>query len=188
MDQLLTPQELAEYLRLNQTTVIRKVNCGEIPAIKIGKQFRFNKDQIDRWLLQQTVGRATQILVVDDEPVILRFFQDSLAKSGSNVRTTSNSPEALELLSREHFDLIFLDLVMPEIDGSDLFRHIRKRDKQVPVVIISGYPDSDLLKKAKEYGPFTIMIKPFTSEDILQAVRTFRHQTTDGRKQTAKKK
>jgi excisionase family DNA binding protein len=176
MQELLTPQELARYLKLNHTTVIRKANKGEIPAIKIGKQFRFDKNQIDKWLLQQTVGRQAHILVVDDEPVIGQLFRDSLEKNGCHVTTMVSSLEALELVARQPFDLIFLDLAMPDLDGSELFRRIRHIDKQVPIAIITGYPDSELLKKAKEHGPFMIMIKPFTDNEILQAVHTFSQQ------------
>jgi excisionase family DNA binding protein len=176
MEELLTPQELARYLKLNHTTVIRKANKGEIPAIKIGKQLRFDKDQIDKWLFQQTVGRPVHILVIDDEVVIGQLFMDSLEKNGYQVTTMSSSLEALELVNRQHFDLIFLDLAMPELDGSELFRRIRKIDKQVPIAIITGYPDSELLKKAKEHGPFMIMIKPFNADEILQAVHTFNQQ------------
>ena len=176
MEELLTPQELARYLKLNHTTVIRKANKGEIPAIKIGKQFRFYKDQVDKWLFQQTVGRPAHILVIDDEPVIGQLFRDSLEKNGYQITTMTNSLEALELVSRQRFDLIFLDLSMPELDGSELFRRIREIDKQVPIAIITGYPDSDLLKKAKEHGPFMIIIKPFDSDEILQAVHTFNQQ------------
>jgi excisionase family DNA binding protein len=178
MNALLTPQELAEMLQLNSATVTRKAKKGEIPAIKIGKQFRFDKDQIDKWLLHHTVGRPAHMLVVDDEPVIGQLFRDSLGKNGYKVTITTSSLEALELVSKQHFDLIFLDLVMPEIDGSELFQRIRKIDKQVPVAIITGYPDSELLIKAKKQGPFIIMIKPFGDDEILQAVYTFSRQSS----------
>lgn len=181
MEQLLTPQELAEYLKLNHTTIIRKAHKGEIPAIKIGKQFRFDRNQIDKWLMQQTVGRQAQILVVDDEVTIGQLFRDSLERNGCQVTAMSSSLEALEIIRRQRFDLIFLDLAMPELDGSELFRRIRKIDKQVPIAIITGYPDSDLLKKAREYGPFLIMTKPFTGDEILQAVHTFSQQSVNGR-------
>ncbi len=171
MDELLTPQELAKYLKLNPTTVIRKAHKGEIPAIRIGRQFRFNKDQVDHWLFQKTVGRPSKILVIDDEPLIAQLFRDSLLeKNGYQLATALSSREALELVAKQRFDLIFLDLAMPEIDGSELFRRIRRIDKQVPVAIITGYPDSELLKTATKHGPFTIMIKPFTGDDIRQAV------------------
>ena len=177
MNSLLTPQELAEMLQLNSATITRKAKKGEIPAIKIGKQFRFDKDQIDKWLTQQTVGRPAYILVIDDEPVIGQLFKDILGKNGYSVTIALSSPEAMELINKQRFDLIFLDLVMPEIDGCELFRSIRKIDKQVPVAIVTGYPDSELLIKAKEQGPFIIMIKPITDADILQAVHTFSRQS-----------
>jgi excisionase family DNA binding protein len=176
MNVLLTPQELADMLHLNSATVTRKAKKGEIPAIKIGKQFRFDRDQINKWLLQRTVGRPTSILVIDDEPLVGELFRDSLDKNGHRVTTTLSSLEALELVANQHFDLIFLDLVMPKIDGSELFRRIREIDKQVPIIIITGHPNSELLIKAKEQGPFIIMIKPITYDDILQAVHTFSRQ------------
>jgi excisionase family DNA binding protein len=176
MNTLLTPQELAEMLQLNSATVTRKAKKGEIPAIKIGKQFRFDRDQIDKWLLQNTVGRPACILVIDDEPVVGHLFRDSLHRNGCSVTTALSSFEALELVAKQRFDLIFLDLVMPEIDGSELFHRIREIDKQVPIAIITGYPDSQLLAKAKEQGPFIIMIKPITDDDILKAVHTFSRQ------------
>lgn len=173
MDELLTPQELAKYLKLNPTTVIRKAHKGEIPAIRIGRRFRFNREQIDRWLLQKTMGRPAQILVIDDEPIIAQLFRDSLPeKNGYQLTTALSSREALDVVAKQRFDLIFLDLVMPEIAGSELFRRIRRIDKQVPVAIITGYPDSELLKTATKHGPFTIMIKPFTGDDIRQAVHS----------------
>lgn len=173
MNQLMTPQELAEYLNLNPTTVIRKAKKGELPAIKIGRQFRFDKDEVERWLLQRTVGRPAHILVVDDEPTIGMLFKESLESHGYRVTTTLSSREALELLGKTHFDLIFLDLLMPELDGSELFRRIKEIDAHVPVAIITGYPDSELMKKAMNYGPFLVMNKPFTDGDILKTVRSF---------------
>ena len=94
-------------LQLNSATVTRKAKKGEIPAIKIGKQFRFDRDQIDKWLLQNTVGRPAYILVVDDEPVVGQLFRDSLGKNGCMVTTALSSPEALKLVARQRFDLIF---------------------------------------------------------------------------------
>ncbi len=173
MEDLLTTKQIAKYLRLNPVTVRRKVAKGEIPAVKIGRQIRFDKAQIDAWLVQNNTGMRTQILIVDDEPVIGQLFKDSLNGSGYQVTTTLSSLEALELVGNRHFDLIFLDLFMPELNGAELFRRIRQMDNHIPVTIITGYPDSDLIGRAMEYGPFTIMKKPFNSDDILNTVRTF---------------
>jgi excisionase family DNA binding protein len=173
MEDLLTTKQVAKYLRLNPVTVRRKVARGEIPAVKMGRQIRFNRAQIDAWLVQNNTGMRAQILVIDDEPVIGQLFKDSLNNNGYQVTTTLSSLEALELVGNRHFDLIFLDLLMPVINGAELFRRIRQMDNHIPVAIITGYPDSDLMGRAMEYGPFTIMKKPFNSDDILNTVRTF---------------
>lgn len=172
MNKLLTAAQVAEYLRMKPTTVRRKAARGEIPSIKVGHRLRFDKQRIDKWLLQQSRGRQVHILVIDDDPMNRQVIRDSLkGKSGYQVTTTISSLEALELVDRQRFDLIFLDLVMPEIGSSELFRRIREMDSQVPIAIITSYPDSDLLKKVRKHGPFLIVVKPFTIDDILQTVR-----------------
>ena len=173
MDKLLSTREIAGYLNLEPVTVRRKAGKGEIPSIRIGNRFRFDKEQIDRWLVQNRVTRQAHILVVDDDPVIGRLFVDSLKSDSYQVTTTESSVEALELAANRRFDLVFLDLVMPELDGSELFRRIREIDDDVPIAIMTGYPYSDLMNRAMEQGPFLAMKKPFGSEEILKAVRSF---------------
>jgi excisionase family DNA binding protein len=173
IDRLLSAKEVAEYLHVKPITVRRKAQSGEIPSIKIGHRLRFDKRQIDRWLQRNSRGRPVHILVVDDEPLVGRLFEDSLNETGYQTVTTLSSIEALELLGNRHFDLIFLDLLMPELDGAELFRRIRQIDKQIPVVIITGYPDSEVMKRAIAHGPFMVMNKPFTVDDILNTVQSF---------------
>jgi len=173
MDKLLNSKEMGEYLNLKQVTVRRKAAKGEIPATKIGHQFRFDKREIDARLLQNRPGRLLHILVIDDEPIIGQLFTDSLKKGNYQVTVTLSSLEALELIGSRHFDLIFLDLVMPELDGVEVFKRIREAGKNVPVAIITGYPDSDLMNKALGYGPLTVMKKPFTDSDIIAVVNSF---------------
>ena len=173
MNRLLSVKEVAEYLNVKPVTVRRRANSGEIPSIRIGNRIRFHKQHIDRWLLDRSSRRPTQILVVDDEPLVGELFKKSLNENIYQVTTTLSSLEALELMGEKHFDLIFLDLLIPELDGAELFRRIRQMDKDVPVAIITGYPDSDLMKRAMEYGPFTVMKKPFNSDDIMNIVRSF---------------
>ena len=173
MDKLLSSKEIGEYLNLKQVTVRRKAAKGETPATKIGYHFRFDKREIDAWLLQNRPGRLLHILVIDDEPIIGQLFTDSLKKGNCQVTVTLSSLEALELIDSRHFDLIFLDLVMPELDGVEVFKRIREADKNVPVAVITGYPDSDLMNKALGYGPLTVMKKPFTDSDIIAVVNSF---------------
>ena len=173
MDRLLSSKEIAEYLDLQPVTVRRKAAKGEIPAVRIGKRFRFDKGQVDRWLLQNKAGRRPHILVIDDDPVIGKLFTSSLEDSNNEVTTTLSSLEALDLISKRHFDLIFLDLMMPELDGSEILRHIRQTNSNVPVVIITGYPDSNLMNRAMEYGHFAVIKKPFDSGQIHAVIQSY---------------
>ncbi len=177
MSELLTTIEIAEYLKLKPVTIRRKAKRGEIPSIRIGNRLRFDKKQIDRWLLQRSSGGPLHILVVDDEPVIGQLFKDSLKEPDYEVTATLSSLEAVELVSNRHFDLIFLDLFMPELDGAELLRRIRQMDEHMPMIIITGYSDSDLMNRTMEHGPFMVMKKPFNSDDILNAVRSFTKST-----------
>ena len=173
MNRLLSVKEVAEYLNVKPVTVRRRANSGEIPSIRIGNRIRFHKHQIDRWLLEHSNRRPVHILVADDEPSIGELFKDSLNDLGYQVTTTLSSLEALELVSNKHFDMVFLDLLMPELDGAELFRRIRQMDRQIPVAIITGSPDSDMMRRAMEHGPYTVIKKPFTGDDILSTVRSF---------------
>jgi excisionase family DNA binding protein len=170
-NKLLSTREVAEYLNVLPITVRRKAQKGEIPSIKIGHRLRFDKQQIDKWLHRNARGRLVNILVVDDEPVVGKLFERSLNPSGYHVTTTLSSIEALALVGNWQFDLIFLDLIMPELDGAELFRRIKQIDKRIPVVIITGYPDSEVMGRAMEYGPFTVLKKPFSVDDILDVVK-----------------
>ncbi len=69
--------------------------------------------------------------------------------------------------------MVFLDLKMPGIDGAELFRQIRITKPELPVIIITGYQDSDLMIRALDHGPLGVMSKPFRSSDIITAVNNY---------------
>lgn len=112
-----------------------------------------------------------RILVVDDEPAVGQLFKETLRLHDYRVTTISDSREALEVMTNTRFDLIFLDLKMPGVDGSQLLQRIKEKDNHARVAIITGYPESELMDRAMEHGPLLVMKKPFGSGDILNAVR-----------------
>ena len=175
MDKLLSSRELGEYLNLRQVTVRRKAARGEIPATRIGHHFRFDKSEIDVWLQQNRPGKQLQILVVDDDPEIGQLISDIMTKSSCQVTVALSSPEALNLIGDKHFDMLFLDLILPGMDGIEAFKRIREENQNIPVAIITGYPDSDLMDQALKYGPLTVIKKPFSHSNILAVVDSFLH-------------
>ena len=171
--ELMTLEEVANYLRVTPKTIHRLLERRAIPATKVGRQWRFDKASIDVWLRQNSVGTAANILVIDDDETICSLFKDTLEEAGHTVTTVGESSKGLELVKDRDYDLVFLDLKMPGVDGAELFRQIRVVKPESPVIIITGYPDSDLMMSALAHGPLGVMKKPFSSSDILTAANNY---------------
>jgi len=172
-EELITTVDLARYLKVNRETVLRKVRSGELPAVRVGRGYRFSRRQVDRWIVERNAGRKVEILVIDDEPMIGELLRSGLEVCGYSITTTASSREGIALISEKRYDLVFLDLVMPEIDGSEVFRRIREIDGGTRVAIITAYSNSELMTKAMEYGPFLVIKKPFSVTELIEAVRCF---------------
>jgi len=170
---LMTLEEVAHYLRVNSKTIYRLLDKRAIPARKVGRQWRFEKASIDVWLRQRSIEKVARILVIDDDESICSLFKDTLKESGHSITAVNESSRGLELVKDRNFDLVFLDLKMPIMDGAELFRQIRLVNPELPVTIITGYSDSDLMMNALTHGPLGVMKKPFSGSDILAAVDTY---------------
>ncbi|MFC2016834.1 response regulator [Chloroflexota bacterium] len=181
MTKLMTVEEMASYLRVTQKTVYRLLKQGNIPAIKVGCQWRFEKDSIDEWLHQSSVRKKAVILVVDDKEAIWALLKETLEELGHTVVVAETSSEGLELVKQRDFDLVFLDLGMTGMDGAELFRQIKAIKPELPVTITTGYPDSKMMALALAQGPFRVMRKPFGEEDIVSTIDSFLRITQRGR-------
>lgn len=180
MTELMTLREVAAYLRVTEKTVYRLLKRGRIPATRVGRQWRFEKDSVDEWLHQSSVGAEAAILVIDDEEVIRVLFKETLEELGYTVMVAETGFEGLELVKQRDFDLVFLDLRMPGMVGDELIGRIKEIKPRLPVTIITGYPDSGMMKRALAQAPFGVMNKPFGESDIVAAVANFLHITRKG--------
>ncbi len=175
MPELMTVEELGQYLRFTRKTIYRLLKQGGIPSVKIGNKWRFDKAGIDRWLHHNMEGVRARILVIDDEELIISLFKETLEEQGHTVVTAGSSAEGMECVRRWDFDIVFLDLKMPDIDGAEFLKQLRSIKPGLPVTIITGYPGSELMERAFKYGPFGGMGKPFDAADITAAVNSFLH-------------
>ncbi len=173
MTELMTPEEAASYLRVTKKTIYRLARLGKIPATKVGQQWRFHKDKIDEWLRRNSNAVTGNILVIDDEESVRLLFRDILKESRYNVTMAETGSKGLDLIKQRGFDLVFLDLKMPGMDGAEVLRQIRTIKPGLPVVIITGYPDSDMMTRALAQGPLGFMNKPFDEEDIASIAANF---------------
>ena len=113
--------------------------------------------------------KAGNILAIDDElgprESIRMVFKDT-----HNVFLAEDGFKGIEILKKEDIDVIILDLKMPKINGIETLKKIREIDKDVPVIILTGYGDVDTAKKAIHYGTMEFLSKPFNVEDIIKIV------------------
>ena len=174
MTQLMTLQEVADYLRVTKKTIYRLLGQGKIPAIRVVHQWRFDKASIDKWLQQSSVTATARILVIDNNDTIRTLFKDVLGELGHRVAVAETGSEGLELVKQQDFDMVFLDLRLSGMtDGAKLFHQLKAIKPGLPVIITTGYPDSALMARALAQGPFGVMNKPFGEQDIVAAVTNF---------------
>jgi PAS domain S-box-containing protein len=125
------------------------------------------------------------VLVVDDEAGIRNTLRQLLEKKGYHVTLAGGGAEALGLMRQQLPALVILDLEMPDMDGAETLEQIRKQWGEIPVVVHTGYPEGDLMKRALKGAPFTVVAKPASPEQVLNTVRLlarWNHETVGERK------
>jgi NADH-quinone oxidoreductase subunit E/NADP-reducing hydrogenase subunit HndA len=119
------------------------------------------------------------ILVVDDEPIVLKSCERVLGPEGYEVKTTTSPVEALSLLRDDSFDLVITDIKMPDMDGIEFIRQVREKSPDMNIVLITGYPSQESLKEALSMRILDYLPKPFSpsllSDVTANAVRIKKH-------------
>jgi excisionase family DNA binding protein len=181
----LTTEEVLEYLQVNLRTVYRLIKAGKIPAVRVGRQWRFRKRDIDAWLDAQRprgergtaapsdrrprVAERPRILVVDDEASIRELLSKTLALAEYDVDTAQDGRAAVERLRLGHYDLLIADLKMPGLDGLSLIREAKRLNVELPVIIITGFSTESSAIEAVNLGVAGYLTKPFRVPQVLAA-------------------
>lgn len=168
---LLTVKETSEYLRIPLPTVYYLVQRGQLPAVQIGGRWRVKKGALDRDILRQGDDSTPTILVLDDDPIIQEFFRKFLKRYGFSRVIVGTAEEALAALRKQKFQIFFLDLKLPDMDGDEVFRRTKAIDPELPIVIVTGYPDSDMLDRILQDGPVMVQKKPIDLDQLILTMR-----------------
>jgi EAL domain-containing protein (putative c-di-GMP-specific phosphodiesterase class I) len=111
-----------------------------------------------------------RVLITDDDPLVRGAVERILARAGHQVTAAGDARAAIACLDRgERFDVVVSDIMMPDLSGIDLLREIRKRDLDVPVILVTGVPELSTAMAAVDLGAFRYLPKPF---DVKELVRT----------------
>lgn len=108
-----------------------------------------------------------KILVVDDEAYTRAFFYELLKEKGYKVSIVEDGRKAIATTKKESFDLVFLDVRMPDIDGVETCKAIRKTSPKTIVIMMSGYPVEDEVREALKLGASDYVAKPFDADEIM---------------------
>src|SRR5213076_233209 len=189
----LTTEEVLEYLQVNLRTVYRLIKAGKIPAVRVGRQWRFRKRDIDAWLDSQrarggsrvaptTAATSTtapprpasgttrpRVLVVDDEASIRDLLSKTLALAEYDVDVAPDGRSALERMRLYPYDLLIADLKMPGMDGLTVIREAKRYKADLPVIIITGFSTESSAIEAVNLGVAGYLTKPFRVPQVLAA-------------------
>jgi CheY-like chemotaxis protein len=109
------------------------------------------------------------ILVIDDDPDVRAFIVEALKESGYKVREATDGRSGIAEIGRDPVDLVIIDFVMPEMSGADVAREIRVKYPGQPVLFVSGYSETDAVKRTAPDAP--LLAKPFRADALEKAVR-----------------
>src|SRR5471032_1577712 len=182
----LTTEEVLEYLQVNLRTVYRLIKAGKIPAVRVGRQWRFRKRDIDAWLVSQrprgttraaatapvrplTSATRPRVLVVDDEASIRDLLSKTLALAEYDVDVAPDGRSALERMRLYPYDLLIADLKMPGMDGLTVIREAKRYKANLPVIIITGFSTESSAIEAVNLGVAGYLTKPFRVPQVLAA-------------------
>lgn len=110
------------------------------------------------------------ILVVDDDPIVLHSCVRILETNGYKIVTATRVKEAMQILEKENFSIILLDIKMPEEDGLALIKKAREKGYHTPILVMSGFPTNETIRSSIESGAHAFISKPFTPDELLQEV------------------
>lgn len=178
-DHFLTTEEVLDYLQVNLRTVYRLIKAGKIPAVRVGRQWRFRKRDIDAWLDssrqsgrgdgKDRPGDRPRILVVDDEQAVRDLLAKTLTMADYDVDAAPDGASAIDRLRAVEYDLLITDLKMPGMDGLSVIREARRTAPDLPVIIITGYSTEASAIEAINLGVAGYLTKPFRLPRILAA-------------------
>jgi len=184
-DVFLTTEEVLALLQVNLRTIYRMIKAGRIPAVRVGRQWRFRKRDIDTWIDSQraapppreTPARSSstpdhhRVLVVDDESSIREMLSKTLALAEYKVDTAPDATAALNLLrvATASYDLLIADLKMPGMDGLQLIRQVKQMRSRMPIIIITGFSSESSAIEAVNLGVKGYLTKPFRVAQVLEA-------------------
>jgi len=163
--------EAAAFLGVHPQTIRKLARAGELPAFKVGRAWRFHRQALQKWVdTHYERNKKPLIFVVDDEKSIRDTVKLTLESAGYKAKAIGDGATLIKQLDNEPPDAIILDLAMPGVSGVQVLKEIRSMQLDIPIIILTGYPDGDLMQQALQYSPFIVIAKPTRLENLLDVL------------------
>ncbi len=179
----LTTDEVLAYLQVNLRTVYRLIDAGKLPAVRVGRQWRFRRADIDAWLDQRRpaagdpgpavplhavpVGPGRRVLVVDPDGPSRDVLSSALRAAGHTVDTAPDGVVAVERLAQHPYDLLVSELRVPGLDGFALVREARRTTPSLRLMIVTGHSTEAAAIEALNFGVAGYLVKPSRPAEIV---------------------
>lgn len=115
--------------------------------------------------------RKTQVLILDDEPIVWKRLKPALEKVGYEVEAFTRSSNAMRRVQEKEFDIVVTDLKMEGIDGMAFMTEVKKRSPRTEVIVITGFATMETAKESFQKGVFDFLAKPFKRGELLEIVK-----------------
>ena len=111
------------------------------------------------------------ILIVDDEPIVRDSIRDWLKDAGYQVATAETGEEALEIIKKQDFSVIVMDIRLPGQTGITVLKQVKALKPEIKSIIITAYPSTELSDEARQLGAIDYLIKPIAPDDLERLIR-----------------
>lgn len=123
---------------------------------------------------------ANQVLIVDDEVVVRTGISRALRSLGLNVSTAADGRQAVELMAKQNFGIVLLDIKLPDTDGKEVLKLIHRNHPNTAVIMITGYPSIDGAVECMKLGAMDYLVKPFRMDDLENTIDKARQCVMQG--------
>ena len=117
------------------------------------------------------MSEPINVLVVDDNEDLLETLALILKRRGFNVETAANGLSAVDMFRRGAFDVTLMDVIMPEMNGVEAFRHIREINPEARVILMTAYSGEDLIAVALQEGAHCVVHKPLHIDQMIEMIK-----------------
>jgi excisionase family DNA binding protein len=179
----LTTDEVLDYLQVNLRTVYRLIDAGKLPAVRVGRQWRFRRKDIDAWLDGQhqatppapgpstaaSPGTVRRVLVVDPDGAARDATAAALRAAGHTVDTAPDGVVAAERLGKQDYDLVVTELRLPALDAFGVIREGRRRRPALRAIVVTGHSSESAAIEALNFGIAGYLVKPARASELVAA-------------------